>query len=112
MSASMQNLAIVLFIGVVLVNIVSMALWSWLFNLVKGQDLLLGDETATQYTKYLFAQLMAGPFSPQTRRQTLGNPENDSIVRAVKTSTGYALISSITSVLRYFPLNFVPMTKQ
>ena len=112
MSTSMQTAAIALFSGVALVNIVSMALWSWLFNLVKSQDNLLGDRTATQYTKYLFAQLMAGPFSPQARRMTLGNPDRDSIIRAVKSSTGYSWIQSITSVLRYIPLNFVPMAKQ
>lgn len=106
----MQTLILYAALAIVLIlNLATFFLWSWLNSLVHRADPLLGTKTAAVYTRYLFMQLMRGPFTFQGSMETLGRPGNDKVVKAVTSSNSYALIASITSVIKYVPLNFIPM---
>lgn len=108
----MENLDIVvwLLIGiVVIVNVASYRLFTWLRELVlAAEDDYLGESTANVYAGYLYTGVMEGPFYNAPRMIISGNAENDKIVRTVKASDGYACIAKIARYLRRVPVNFIP----
>lgn len=106
-----QIVPLLLLAAVVAVNLITLALWYLLYQLVLSSDPLIGEETGAIYTAFLFGQMMEGGISPTKRMKSLGTPDRDRIIRMVKGSRGYAVIAGIANRLKHIPLNFVLMYK-
>lgn len=106
-----QIIPLLLLAAVVVVNLVTLALWYLLYQLVLSSDPLIGEETGATYTAYLFGQMMEGGISPTKRMKSLGSPDRDRLIRTVKGSQAYAVIAGIANRLKHIPLNFVLMYK-
>lgn len=100
-------LIVVMLILVFAINITSAVVWLRLLYLVRSADEILSFRTASMYTRYLFGQAMAGKFfRPST--VTLGNPEKDPVIRAVKGSASYQRVLVMASYVKDLPVNVVP----
>lgn len=93
---------------VVLVNVTSTALWFWLQSLVRSADPILSFRTASMYTTILFKQIMESRFYRAPSAMTLGNPNRDPIIRAVRGMDQFATIETVASYIKELPINFVP----
>jgi hypothetical protein len=72
-------------------------------------DLVMGDEVAHVFTKYLFAELMAGRFyDGRSSVKVIGDPESDEVIQSVRQSEEYWRIRQLARYVRNVPGNCVP----
>jgi hypothetical protein len=71
-------------------------------------ELVMGDQVAGVFTKYLFAQVMSSRFyDGRSSVQVIGDPESDDVIQAVRESDEYYRICSLAEYVR-LPGNFIP----
>lgn len=99
----------VIFLVLLGVNAYGAWLWRRLNDLVletaASEGKFVGDNVAKHYTNYLFVQITStNKFRVGPQTMTLGNPENERVVRAVKASDEYARIQEQATYVRGVPI--------
>lgn len=98
---------------VVILGVNAFGAWLWrrindlVLELAEQEGKFVGDNVAKHYTNYLFVQITSGKFRTGPQMISLGNPENERVVRAVKGSDEFARIRSLAEYIRDVPVLFV-----